>query len=78
MFSLTIALDAGATVDVRSGPNPLSLTSIISSAAGIIVNPSPPGPPQVLWTFTWWQLPGTWYVVNLTGTYTVTRIVQWY
>ncbi len=78
MFSLTIALNAGASIDIRSGPDASSLTSIISGSAGILVDSSPPGPPAVLWTFTWWQLPGTWFVVNLTGTYNVMRMMEWY
>lgn len=79
MFSLTIALYAGASIDIRSGPSASSLTSIISPPpGGISVISDPPGPPAVLWTFTWWQLPGTWFVVNLSGTYNVMRMMEWY
>jgi hypothetical protein len=85
MFSLTIALAAGASIDIRSGPDPASLTSVISSGTGIPVDSGPSYPPWVLWTFTWWQLPGTWFVVNLTEPpsppdpwYIVRRIMEWY
>ena len=85
MFSLTIALAAGANIDIRSGPNSSSLTSIISPSTGVPVDSGGSYPPWVLWTFTWWQLPGTWFVVNLSAPdpapspwYIAWRVMEWY